>query len=164
MKRSLIDRQHAVNIKDAPRSDAGDAFSSLVIHVFRLNGLLLAAGDRLASAAGQTSARWQVLAAVDKTPSSVAHIARALNLARQSVQRVADVLEREGLATYVENPNHRRAKLLQLTSTGRQALKAIQTAQRPWADALGNKLGEQTLRRTTEILASVLKALSAERS
>ncbi len=54
-------------------------------------GLLTAAGDVLARPAGQTSARWQVLAAVEDAPATVADVARALGLARQSVQREADL-------------------------------------------------------------------------
>jgi hypothetical protein len=42
--------------------------------VFRLNGLLEDEGDALARPAGQTTARWQVLAAVEDTPRSVAEI------------------------------------------------------------------------------------------
>ena len=42
------------------RTLAGDALSELVVHVFRLNGLLVSSGDALAQPAGQTSARWRV--------------------------------------------------------------------------------------------------------
>lgn len=80
--------------------------------------------------AGQTFARWQVLAAVEETPLSVAQIARAMNLTRQSVQRVADLLVDDGLCAYEDNPAHARAKLLRLTSKGRGALQTIQGARR----------------------------------
>src|SRR5262245_27834345 len=63
-------RQHAVNSgrRPAVRSPAGDAFSALVVQVLRLGGLLTAAGDALSKPAGQSSARWQVLAAADYAP------------------------------------------------------------------------------------------------
>ena len=69
-------------------------------------------GDAMGEPSGQTSARWRVLAAIDEEPLSVAQIARAWWLTRQSVQRVADVLVEDGLATYEDNPHHRRAKLV----------------------------------------------------
>src|SRR6201994_3076837 len=94
----------------AKRQDAVKAFSDLVVRVFRLNGALTAAGDALAQPDGQTSARWRVLAAVEHEPMTVAQIARAWSLARQSVQRVADLLERDGLVTYEPNPAPRRAR------------------------------------------------------
>jgi DNA-binding MarR family transcriptional regulator len=153
-------RQHAVNKKDRPaRSPAGDAFSGLAFRVLRLGGLLTAAGDGLAKPAGQTSARWQVLAAVEHGPATVAQIARALGLARQSVQRVADVLAGEGLVAYDDNPDHLRAKLLRLAPKGRAALTTIQAAQRGWADELGAEIGAAPLARASAVLDQVFAAL-----
>ena len=128
------------------RTPAGDALSELVVQVFRLDGLLTATGDSLAQPAGQTSARWRVLATVDDGPATVAQVARAWGLARQSVQRVADVLVEERFARYDENPGHRRAQLLRITPRGRRALRTIQAAQRTWADAMGAEIGETDLR------------------
>lgn len=161
MLRTLRNRQHAVNTdaEIARRTPAGDAFSAVAIQILRLAGHLTAAGDDLARAAGQTSARWQVLAAIEGEPVTVAHVARSLGLARQSVQRVADVLAEEGLADYQENPAHRRAKLLRLLPKGRGVLRAIQAAQQPWADRLGAQIGEGELRRTAAVLERMLQAL-----
>jgi DNA-binding MarR family transcriptional regulator len=100
-----------------------------------------------------------VLATVEEEPMTVAAIARALGLARQSVQRVADLLDGDGLAVYVDNPDDRRAMLLQLTPRGRSALRTIQAAQRGWADALGAELGEKELRAASTTLARVLDAV-----
>jgi DNA-binding MarR family transcriptional regulator len=153
-------RQDAVNRSESDRRDgrtaAGEAFSGLVIRVFRLNGLLTAAGDALARPAGQSSARWQVLAMVEEGDHTVAETARTLGLARQSVQRVADLLEADGLVRYVENPRHRRARLIRLTDEGRIVLGRIQAAQRPWADGLGAGVGEARLRRLNADLDRVL--------
>ncbi len=162
MNRTLRNRQHTVNSGDAitHRTPAGDAFSAVAILILRLAGYLTTAGDELARPAGQTSARWQVLATVENEPGTVAHIARLLGLARQSVQRVADVLAEEGLAGYQENPAHRRAKLLRLLPRGRAALRAIQAAQQPWADGLGAQIGESDLRRTAAILERLLRVLT----
>src|SRR5579872_2752090 len=135
MRSTVRKRQHAVNAEAAVprRTPAGDAFGALSILILRLGAHLTAAGDTLARPAGQTSARWQVLAVIENEPATVAQIARSLGLARQSVQRIADVLAEEGLATYQDNPAHRRAKLLQLLPHGRAVLRVIQTAQQPWA-------------------------------
>jgi DNA-binding MarR family transcriptional regulator len=166
---TISGRQHAVNGIDpdppssaATRTPAGDAFSALVIRVFRLSGALAAEGDALARPAGQSTARWQVLAAAEAAPMTVAQVARALGLARQSVQRVADALERSGLVVYDDNPRHRRARLVTLTAEGRTRLAAIQAAQRPWADALGAALGERDLVRANALLDRVLAALPAD--
>ncbi|HEX8769450.1 MAG TPA: helix-turn-helix domain-containing protein, partial [Acidimicrobiales bacterium] len=114
MTTKVSTRQHAVNI-DLPRSPAGEAFNSVVVQVVELTRYFTAAAEQLAKPAGQTLARWLVLAACKDAPATVADVARELRLARQSVQRVADVLEREALCVYQDNPRHRRAKLLALT-------------------------------------------------
>jgi len=164
MRERLLDRQDAVK-SDATglsRTPAGDAFSALVVQIFQLDGVLTATGDALARPAGQTTARWRVLAAVEEGPLTVSEIARAWGLARQSVQRVADALTREGWAAYEENPSHRRAQLLRLTPRGRRALRRLQTAQRSWADAMGAQIGEADLRRASAVLARVLEALGGK--
>jgi DNA-binding MarR family transcriptional regulator len=146
------------------RTAAGDAFSGLVVRLFRLNGILAAEGDALARPTGQSSARWQVLAMVEGGPMTVAQIARTLGLARQSVQRVADALEATGLVGYEENPRHRRARLARLTDEGRAVLERIQAAQRPWADELGGAVGERDLQRANATLDRVLAALAEKKS
>ena len=168
---TVPDRQHAVKSSGGVRGEsgaparpsrtaAGDAFSGLAFRVLRTAALLEAAGDALARPAGQSSARWQVLAAVEHEPASVASVARALGLARQSVQRVADALEAGGLVAYGANPRHRRARLVRLTTAGGDALARIQAAQAPWADALGGRVGAAKLERASRILDEVLAALA----
>ena len=126
---TVPNRQYPVNENEADprvRTAAGDAFSGLVVRLFRLNGILAAEGDALARPTGQSSARWQVLAMVEGGPMTVAQIARTLGLARQSVQRVADALVSTGLLSYEDNPRHRRARLAGLTKDGRAVLARIQ--------------------------------------
>jgi DNA-binding MarR family transcriptional regulator len=145
------------------RTPAGDALTALIMQVVRLLRLFTANGEALARPAGQTLARWLVLEAVQDGPATVAQIARSLALTRQSVQRVADLLARDGLAVYEENPGHRRAKFLRLTPQGRQVLEIIQLAQQAWADALGAEIGAADLRRASVILDRVLQVLMDQR-
>jgi DNA-binding MarR family transcriptional regulator len=152
MSGRVQERQHTVK--------PDEAFSALVVRVFRLNGMLSAAGDALAAPAGQTSARWRVLAAVEDEPKTVAEIARAWSFARQSVQRVADLLAKDGLVAYEDNPAHRRASLVRLTPEGRSALRRIQKAQRAWATAAGEEVGTADLLTASAILDRVMAAVS----
>jgi DNA-binding MarR family transcriptional regulator len=131
--------------------------------VFRLNGQFLAVSEELARPAGLTAAHWQVLGAVLDTALPVSGIARVMGITRQSVQRVADILVAEGLATFEENPGHRRAKLLRLTREGERALAVIQDAQRVWADAIGAAVGEEDLRAAGAVLERVMGSLAATR-
>jgi DNA-binding MarR family transcriptional regulator len=158
MSSKIRNRQHAVN-SGAQRSPAGEAFNDVLGQIVRLNRRFTAAAEALTRPAGQTLARWLVLAECKQSPATVSDIARRLYLARQSVQRVADVLERDGLCAYQDNPRHRRAKLLELTPAGRSALAQIEAAQREWSDALGARIGQRVLRQAHAALAPVVEAV-----
>lgn len=129
------------------------------MRTFPLERRLSAAGEALAQTAGQTLARWLVLEAVDGRPASVAEIGRGLTLARQGVQRVADLLVEDGLARYQDNPKHARAKLLVITDAGRHTLRQIQREQRAWSNRLGERLGPEHLERTAAMLDALLAAV-----
>ncbi|SMB84703.1 MarR family winged helix-turn-helix transcriptional regulator [Deinococcus hopiensis] len=135
------------------------AFSDLVLRIFRLNGLLLDAGDRLTAPSGQTSSRWQVMGCIDHMPQTVAAVARTMGLTRQSVQRTADLLVADGLAAYGPNPDHKRAKLLRLTPEGQRVLTAIEQAQAAWANRVAHSLRETDLQAAVQVLAAVEGAL-----
>jgi DNA-binding MarR family transcriptional regulator len=163
MEPRVAARQHVVNAEAGPpsRTPAGDAFTALLGQVIGLTRRFTTAGEALAKPAGQTLARWLVLETVQDAPATVAQIARTLQLARQGVQRLADLLVRDGLAVYENNPAHRRAKLLRITPPGRTALRTIQTAQAAWADTLGTKIGEAELRQASILLDQVLQAVGS---
>jgi DNA-binding MarR family transcriptional regulator len=131
---------------------AGEAFNDVLLLVLRLHGSFTAAGEALAKPAGQSLARWLVLDQCRNEPATVSEIARRLRLARQSVQRIADLLAADGLCRYRDNPHHQRAKLLELSAAGRSALYTIDAAQHRWCDTLAATIGEPTLRRTAAAL------------
>jgi len=141
------------------RSRSGEALTELILEIFRLNGRLLGAGDALTRPGRQTSARWQVLGALDEGPRTVADIGRQMGLTRQSVQRTTDLLEADGLVSYAANPAHQRAKLAQLTSTGRATLDAITTRQVVWVNRLASRLVEGDLHDAIGTLRQVRVAL-----
>jgi DNA-binding MarR family transcriptional regulator len=153
MSQSVPTRQHTVNV--------GDALTSLLVEVIRLAEFFTQRGEALAKPEGQTLARWLVLETLEDGPKPVAEIARHLRLARQSVQRVADLLERDGLVAYGANPRHRRAKLTRLTPAGRKVLGRIQRAHRELAARQGAEVGLGDLEQAAELLRRIRGILTA---
>lgn len=152
-------------MSDSPDyTSAGDALSFLVLEIFRLNGRLLAAGDRLVAGVGLTSARWQVLGAIDlaPAPAPVAHLARSMGLQRQGVQRIVNELVAEGLVELRPNPNHRRAKLVALSPLGAEAYDAAGRLQRPWITGLAAGFDVERVREARELLATLRSRLEAD--
>lgn len=140
----------------------GKAFTDLILEIFRLNGRLLEAGDRLTQPVGLSSARWQILGVVEHGPITVAHVARIMGLTRQSVQQTANSLEKEGLIEFLENPHHRRSKLMAMTPDGRKALDYTQEQHAVWANKIGEELDLDCLRAAVDVLRQVSKSLSHE--
>ncbi|MFM9691917.1 MarR family winged helix-turn-helix transcriptional regulator [Streptomyces europaeiscabiei] len=136
-----------------------DLLSRAALGIFRLNGQFLSVADELARPAGLTAAWWQVLGAVLPEPLSVAGVARVMGITRQSVQRVADLLVDRGLAEYVPNPAHRRAKLLAPTPAGRTAIARIEPGHATLAARLAEALGEEEFSETVRVLERLSGAL-----
>ncbi|MFF8275308.1 MarR family winged helix-turn-helix transcriptional regulator [Streptomyces lateritius] len=145
-----------------------DALSRTALGVFRLNGQFLAVSEELARPAGLTAAWWQVLGAVLHGPLPVAGIARAMGITRQSVQRIADLLVAQGLASYEPNPAHRRAKLLTPTPEGRAAVGRIDPGHAELAARLTRELGGREAfaetARILERLSAAMEAISASQA
>ena len=128
--------------------------------MIRLGELFTQTGESLAKAEGQTLARWLVLGTLAHGPEPVAAIARRLRLARQSVQRVADLLARDGLVAYEDNPRHRRAKLARLTPEGSRVLARIDAAQRTWANRHGAEVGPSDAEQAAGLLERIRGTLT----
>jgi DNA-binding MarR family transcriptional regulator len=136
-----------------------DLLSAAAITTFKLNGQFLALAEELARPAGLTAAWWQVLGAVLGEPLSVAGVAREMGITRQSVQRIADILAERGLAEYLPNPAHRRAKLLAPTQAGRAAIARIGPGHADAAARLAKALGEPPLAEAVAALHALSAAL-----
>lgn len=146
------------------RTQAGDALTSLILDLFRLNSLLLTAGDRLVGGLGLTSARWQILGAIvaAERPQPVAWLARDLGANRQNVQRIVNDLQKEGLVAFETNPHHRRAQLVVLTDKGRQVYDAAGRLQAPWINGLADGLPIKDIKAAHDLIAALRHRLDGD--
>ncbi len=138
-----------------------DAWSKFALDIFKVNGLLMRAGDGITQAIGQSSARWQVLGRVFE-PQTVAKMARDMGHSRQGVQRVADVLVKEGLVVYKDHPTDRRTKLLELTPQGMEVLTAIYVRQVEWSQRIMTKLNPEQVAMVADALEDIGQILETE--
>jgi DNA-binding MarR family transcriptional regulator len=138
-----------------------DVLTLLILEVFRLNGALIASGDRLVADLGLTSARWQVLGAIALSPvlEPVARLARSMGLHRQGVQRIVNELEAEGIVAFEDNPHHRRAKLVRLTRKGEALYREADRRQKPWAGELAKGLDARAIASAHRLLKSLREKL-----
>ena len=140
-------------------TSGGKALTDLILEVFRLNGRLLVAGDRVVAGLGLTSARWQVLGAIAfaQQPQPVSWLARDMGLNRQGVQRIVNEMKEAGLIEFAPNPHHKRAPLVMLSKAGRAAFDTATQLQIPWANALANGIAAPDIDAARRI-AALLRA------
>jgi len=145
------------------RSSKGNVVTELILETFRLNGQLLEAGDRLTAPLGLTSARWQILGAIETEgrPLTVAQIGRRMGLSRQAVQRVVNDLDRLGFVSLEENPDHKRARLVVLTPSCVETLSRLDEIQVRWVNELSDGTSETVLKRTVKLMIEIRERCAA---
>jgi len=138
-----------------------DDLYRLIEEIFQTNGKLLANGDRLSAEYGLTGARWQVLGALqlEACPLTVAQIARRMGLQRQSVQRLVDIMVKQGLLSYLPNPEHKRAKLVDFTARGKKICERLADVHCCWAEELTRDFSQAELQQATQLLCKLSKRL-----
>lgn len=146
------------------QSRAGEAVTEVILTLFRVNNLVLTAGDRLVEGLGLTSARWQVLGAIAYAdrPQPVAWLARDMGANRQNVQRIVNDLNKAGLVGFETNPHHRRAQLVVLTEKGKQAFAAAMRLQAPWVNDLAEGLALKDIETTNRVMSTLRQRLDGK--
>jgi DNA-binding MarR family transcriptional regulator len=85
-------------------------------------------------------------------PLTVPQIAEMRPTSRQRMQRLADELAAEGLVKFIDNPKHRRSKLVRLTPKGEARYRELNTRLLAIASTMGVALSETDIRKTSEIV------------
>ena len=85
-------------------------------------------------------------------PLTVPQIAEMRPTSRQRMQRLADELAAEGLVDFIDNPKHRRSKLVQLTPKGDARYRELDIRLLAIASTMGVALDEADVRRSAEIV------------
>jgi DNA-binding MarR family transcriptional regulator len=138
---------------------------SLVDEVLRLSGRLVAATAQL-SPIGLTGAQLLVLTSVvraERAPT-VPQIARSLGHSRQAVQRVADALVDRGLLDAVENPDHKRARLLVATPQGQAAYRESDRRSRSWAKRISGEVEPDRIQEAVSTLRVLRRRIETDRA
>jgi DNA-binding MarR family transcriptional regulator len=141
--------------------DRSTALVPLIIaDIYHVAGALRRNAEAIAQPLGQSQARWQVLSAASAEPKTVPQIARRLGIARQNVQRVADLLIADSLMSLAANPDHKTSVHLLPTAAGRAVLGELtRAAQLYYADLAAAMSDAQlaALRRGLRALSAALE-------
>ncbi len=85
-------------------------------------------------------------------PLTVPQIAQMRPTSRQRMQRLADELAAKGLVAFIDNPKHRRSKLVQLTRRGEARYRELNARFLALASTIGVALSEADIRKACRIV------------
>ena len=131
----------------------GEAIADLMLEVAQFFFRIRAMGQRtglITSWGGGAFGFMRSLAVIG--PLTVPQIAQMRPTSRQRMQRLADELAAEGLVEFIDNPRHRRSKLVRLTRKGNARHRELSGRVLEIASTMGADLSEAEIRKTTEIV------------
>lgn len=134
-------------------SSKGEAIADLMLEVAQFFFRLRALGQKtglITSWGGGAFGFMRSLALLG--PLTVPQIAQMRPTSRQRMQRLADELASEGLVEFIDNPKHRRSKLVRLTPRGDASYRELNARFRAIASTMGVGLIEADIRKTIEIV------------
>jgi DNA-binding MarR family transcriptional regulator len=118
--------------------------------------------DEVMNAAGLSLSRAKVLGVLaTRGPVNQAAVASELGFAPRSVTDTLDALEREGLATRNLDPHDRRARLVEITPAGRDALERAVSVKCTAMDTLFGALTDAERVRFAALLAAIRSQLDS---
>ena len=137
--------------KAAGRAGKGEAIAELMLEVAQFFFRLRAMGQRtglITSWGGGAFGFMRSLAVMG--PLTVPQIARMRPTSRQRMQRLADELATAGLVAFIDNPRHRRSKLVRLTRKGEARYRAMHARLLAITASMGESLSEADIRKAAQ--------------
>ncbi|MGB0468828.1 MAG: MarR family winged helix-turn-helix transcriptional regulator [Pontibacterium sp.] len=136
---------------------SGEIFTEIVLEIFKVSGMLNSEGDKLAEEFGLSSARWKIMGAIARSEQllTVPQIGRSMGQSRQATQRLVDVMTKDGLLKLIDNPNHKRAKYIDLTQDGKRIYDELFNKHKPWALEGAKQLSKTELDTTLSALRKI---------
>lgn len=105
----------------ASAQDVLELSVAVIEFYFRIEAITQATAG-FASAGGE----WGILRTLVKEGAmTVPEMARSRPVSRQHCQTIANALEAQGLVEFVDNPKHKRSKLVQVTRKGRERFESM---------------------------------------
>jgi DNA-binding MarR family transcriptional regulator len=103
-----------------------------------------------------TAGKLGVLRGLDLAgPQTVPQMARARPVSRQYIQALVDQLTDEGHVELIDNPSHRRSRLVRLTPQGKAFVDAAMRRQAKIFSRLKTGIPEKDLRTAASVLSAV---------
>lgn len=146
----------------APKDNAkiDDTAYELVLTVLALFFRLRAAGMQEGAVTEWGGGAWGLMRSLATGgPQTVPHLARARPVARQRMQILVNELAASGLVELLDNPHHKRSRLVRLTQAGEAAFRKIDARVRRMIAQLTADLDPRTIRTARDLLQELHRRL-----
>jgi DNA-binding MarR family transcriptional regulator len=146
------------------KTPASNALTDLIRAVLRMNATVQKSGTRLMRGTGMTNARWQTISelfALEKRVT-VSELSRHMGLTRQSVQRLADDMARDGLVEFVENLGDARAMHLLLTEVGKVAYHDALEREWQWTNVVAEDFDAKQIADAVVLLEAITQKMQTD--
>jgi DNA-binding MarR family transcriptional regulator len=142
------------------RTDAGQAIEALIIEIVATFFLLRAEGMRIGVVSPSGEGYWSILNLLKVNgPQTVPQLARYRYVPRQSVQKLANEMLKDGVIELANNPAHKRSKLLRLTPKGDVVFQEMSDRIAILAETLAEQQDAAQLQRAADVMKQLHERL-----
>jgi len=136
--------------------------TALILEITRVFFLLRAAGREIGAVGQGGAGTWGFLRSLKiDGPQTVPNLARSRPVTRQYIQTMADELAAEGLIEFIDNPKHRRSRLMRLTKKGEKLYDSIDARVAAVAEAMGRDFDPREIETALDVLRRLDERLVA---
>lgn len=147
----------------APANERAEAVLALILEAVRTFHHVRAMGRDSGIVNEWGGGTWGFLRTLAlRGPMTVPDIARLRPVARQHVQRLADEAAASGLVEFVDNPRHRRSKLVRLSAKGAREYARMSALVLKHCGEAARKLDMGEVARASATLAKLRLALGGD--
>lgn len=142
--------------KDERAEQVTDIWMESIRLFFRLRAM----GKELGAVSEGNASYWGLLnTVVTQGPTTVPEIARMRPVSRQHIQAMANEMEGLGLVEFIDNPRHKRSKLVAATPKGETYYREQSKLLNEQAAAMSGDLSLEDLQTTTRVLHQLRETL-----
>lgn len=142
-------------------SPAGDAMLSLCLEILITGFKLRAVGKKMDAVTAWGGGTWGLMRSlVLDGPMTVPEIARTRPVARQHIQKLVNALAADGFVELVDNPAHKRSRLVRITRKGRAHYEGVSRRISRMTQDLASGMAVSDLRQAARVVAEISARLA----
>jgi DNA-binding MarR family transcriptional regulator len=138
--------------KNDRRTAAGKLMEDLFIETTYTYFLLKEGGKQIGTIKSSGSYWGMLRSLMLEGPQTVPQIARSRPVSRQGIQKLANEMIEEGLIEFVDNPAHKKSKLLRITAKGKELFQDLTERNAQAAELLAQDMDAVELEMAVKVM------------